>query len=78
MPRDATIIAVLPRATVDTAIALGTLRRRGYAVAAVLILLDEDQYAASAAGFPRASLGAAALDDAFIHERISPLGQPKA
>jgi uncharacterized repeat protein (TIGR01451 family) len=50
MPHDATIIAVLPRATVDTALALGTLRRRGFAVVAVLILLDEDQFAASAAG----------------------------
>src|SRR5207248_7133481 len=36
MPHDATIIAVLPRATVDTAIALGTLQRRGHAVVAVL------------------------------------------
>jgi uncharacterized protein (DUF58 family) len=43
MPRDATAIAILPRVTVETAIALGTLRRQGYAVTAILIGLDETQ-----------------------------------
>src|SRR5438874_1087554 len=37
MPRDATVIAVLPRVTVESAVALGALRRQGFAVTAVLI-----------------------------------------
>ncbi len=41
MPRDATVIAILPRVPVETAIALGTLRRQGYAVTAILIGLEE-------------------------------------
>jgi uncharacterized protein (DUF58 family) len=43
LPRDATIIAVLPNVPVETAIALGTLRRQGFAVTAILIGLDETQ-----------------------------------
>jgi uncharacterized protein (DUF58 family) len=42
MPRDATVIAVLPRVPVETAIALGTLRRQGFAVSAILVGLDEN------------------------------------
>ncbi len=41
IPRDATVIAVLPRVPVESAIALGTLRRQGFAVTAILIGLDE-------------------------------------
>lgn len=41
MPRDATVMAVLPRVPVETAIALGTLRRLGFAVSAFLVGLDE-------------------------------------
>jgi uncharacterized protein (DUF58 family) len=43
IPRDATVIAILPRVPVETAVALGTLRRQGFAVTAVLIGLDETQ-----------------------------------
>ncbi len=42
LPRDATVVAVLPDVPVETAIALGTLRRRGLAVTVVLILLRDD------------------------------------
>jgi hypothetical protein len=41
MPRDATVIAVLPRVPAESAVALGTLRRQGFAVTAVLIGLDD-------------------------------------
>lgn len=41
LPRDATVIAILPRVPVESAIALGTLRRLGFAVTAILIGLDE-------------------------------------
>jgi uncharacterized protein (DUF58 family) len=43
MPRDATVIAVLPRVPVESAVALGTLRRQGFAVTAVLIGLDDTE-----------------------------------
>jgi hypothetical protein len=41
MPRDATIVALLPEASVETALALGSLRRQGYAVSIVLVSADE-------------------------------------
>jgi uncharacterized protein (DUF58 family) len=41
LPRDATVTAVLPDVSVETAIALGNLRRRGLAVAVILVLMDE-------------------------------------
>jgi uncharacterized protein (DUF58 family) len=42
MPRDATVIAVLPRVPMETSVALGQLRRQGFAVSAVLVGLPED------------------------------------
>jgi uncharacterized protein (DUF58 family) len=42
MPRDATVIAILPQVPVESAIALGTLRRQGFAVTAILIGLDDN------------------------------------
>src|SRR5262249_17315273 len=43
MPGDGTIVALLPDVPVETALALGNLRRRGFAVTAVLLLMDADQ-----------------------------------
>jgi uncharacterized repeat protein (TIGR01451 family) len=40
LPRDATVVAILPAAPPETAVALGGLHRQGFAVAAVLIGLD--------------------------------------
>ncbi len=48
LPRDATIIAILPTVTTETAITLGGLRRQGYAVTAILNLYDEYDYAQAA------------------------------
>jgi len=42
LPRDATVVAVLPEATEQTAVALGNLRRAGYAVTVVLVMFEED------------------------------------
>jgi uncharacterized protein (DUF58 family) len=42
IPRDATVIAILPLVSVEAAIALGMLRRQGFAVSAILIGLDEN------------------------------------
>ena len=44
LPRDATVIAILPEVSAESAFALGSLRRRGYSVAAVLVSFDEHQY----------------------------------
>lgn len=42
LTRDATVIAILPRVPVETAVALGLLRRQGFAVSAVLVGIAED------------------------------------
>ncbi len=44
LPRDATVVAVLADVSSETAFALGSLKRRGYAVTAVLIVFDEFQF----------------------------------
>jgi uncharacterized repeat protein (TIGR01451 family) len=41
LPRDATVVPVLPDVSFETAIALGNLRRRGFAVTVVLVFLDD-------------------------------------
>lgn len=49
LPRDATVVAILPAVPAETAIALGNLKRGGYAVTAVLVMYDDrDEYAESA------------------------------
>jgi len=42
LPRDATVVAILPDVPPETAIALGNLRRRGYAVTALVVMYDDD------------------------------------
>ncbi len=44
MPRDATVVAVLSDVSHETAIALGSLRRRGFAMTAVLVVFDDALY----------------------------------
>ncbi len=41
LPRDATVLAVLPQVSVETALTLGNLRRRGFAITVVLILFED-------------------------------------
>jgi hypothetical protein len=43
LPRDATVVALLADVSVETALALGTLRRQGFAVSVVLIALDDEE-----------------------------------
>lgn len=43
LPRDATVLAVLSRGSQSAALTLGNLRRQGYSVAAILIMLEEDE-----------------------------------
>jgi len=40
IPRDATLLAVLPDVSIETSLALGVLRRQGFAITAVLVLMD--------------------------------------
>ena len=40
LPRDATVIAVLAEVSVETAIALGNLKREGFAITAILMVFD--------------------------------------
>lgn len=42
LPRDASVVALLADVPAETAIALGNLRRRGYAVTVVLMLFEEE------------------------------------
>ena len=50
LPRDATIVAILPAVPHETAIALGSLKRRGYAVTAILVMYDDEDDAPSCMG----------------------------
>lgn len=43
LPRDATVIVILPKVPVEMSSALGSLRRQGFAVTAVLIGMDDDE-----------------------------------
>jgi uncharacterized protein (DUF58 family) len=43
LPRDATVIAILPRVNDQDAIALGNLKRQGYAVSVVLLIVPEEE-----------------------------------
>ncbi len=45
LPRDATVIAIMPTVTTEAAVALGTLRRNGYAVTAILNLFESHDFA---------------------------------
>jgi hypothetical protein len=47
MPRDATVVAILPTVTETHAIALGNLRRRGFAVTAILNIYEQYDFAAA-------------------------------
>lgn len=43
LPRDASVIAVVPKVSAGTALALGNLHRAGFAVSIVLVLADPDE-----------------------------------
>jgi uncharacterized repeat protein (TIGR01451 family) len=51
MPRDATVIAILPGSSQESALALGMLRRRGFAVTVILNLFETYDFADAAAPF---------------------------
>ncbi len=43
LPRDATVVAVLPDVPAETALALGNLRRQGFAISAILIAMRDER-----------------------------------
>jgi uncharacterized protein (DUF58 family) len=43
LPHDATVVALLPHVSAESALALGNLRRQGYSVSAVLVALEDGQ-----------------------------------
>jgi uncharacterized protein (DUF58 family) len=43
LPKDATIIAILPVVSIETSVALGLLRKRGFAISVVLIAIEEKE-----------------------------------
>ena len=49
LPRDATVIVILPGVDDETVITLQDLRRRGYAVSAILNMHDEYDFAGASA-----------------------------
>ncbi len=50
LPRDATVVALLSDVPPETAIALGSLKRRGYAVTALLVIYDDEDDAPACMG----------------------------
>ena len=48
IPRDATVIAIIPRVDVETILVLESLKRRGFAVLAILNIHDENAFADAA------------------------------
>ena len=48
LPRDATVVAILTTVSDATAVALGNLRRRGFAVTALVNVYEDREYAAAA------------------------------
>jgi uncharacterized repeat protein (TIGR01451 family) len=49
IPRDATVVALLASLSIDTAVALGELRRKGFAVTAILNLYDDTEFLSASA-----------------------------
>ena len=50
LPRDATVVVVLPDVSPEVAIAVGSLKRRGFAVTAVLVMYDDEDHYADCVG----------------------------
>jgi hypothetical protein len=48
LPRDATVIAILPPGSTESAVALGNLRRRGFAVTVLVNMFEEHEFADAA------------------------------
>jgi uncharacterized protein (DUF58 family) len=69
LPRNATVVAILGQADLETAIALGSLRRHGYAVTAVLV-----QFLEEAGEAAHARLAAEGIDVRNVRDEESIVG----
>jgi uncharacterized protein (DUF58 family) len=63
LPRDATVVAILPQASAGAVLALEMLRRRGYAVTAILNVYDDYEFARGAGLLTAAGIAAHHLKD---------------
>ena len=63
LPHDATVIALLPAVTTESAIALGNLRRKGLAVTAILNLYDQGDFEQAAGRLAAEGIEARRLRD---------------
>jgi uncharacterized protein (DUF58 family) len=63
LPRDATVLAVLPEVTADTAVALRNLRRNGFAVSAILNVYETHDFAQAAGRLAAEGIEARHLKD---------------
>lgn len=74
MPRDATVIAILPPPSPAAVISLGNLRRRGFAVTALINCYGEDVFAAAAGALAAEGVEARHLkDELSLASLCSPL-----
>jgi uncharacterized protein (DUF58 family) len=64
LPRDATVVVLLPQVSTRAALALGNLRRQGYAVSVVLVAVDE-RHLENAMGL---LLGQGIMDIRLLHD----------
>jgi uncharacterized membrane protein len=63
LPRDATVVAILPTASPASIVALQMLHRRGFAVSAILNFYDEWEFATTAAVLTASGITAHHLKD---------------
>ncbi len=63
LPRDATVVALIPSATTETAVALGNLRRRGHAVTAIVNVYEVHEVERVAGLLAAEGIGAKHLQD---------------
>jgi uncharacterized protein (DUF58 family) len=63
LPRDATVIVILPQVATETIITLQDLRRRGYAVSAIVNIHDEYDFAGAAGSLEAIAIDAHHLKD---------------
>lgn len=63
MPRDATVIAIVPGASEEAAVSLANLRRRGFAVTAILNIYEEREFAEAAGALLAAGIETRHLKD---------------
>ncbi len=63
MPRDASVLAILPSASAETAVALGGLRRQGFAVEAIVVAYYDHEFERAAGNLLAEGIAARQLRD---------------